>query len=169
MVAMFRKKTREVAPSLFVAAEAIVTTPATAFYQRLDVVLTEAKFGDAVRAAFAPYYEMDASKGGQPGIDPEVYCKMLMVGFVENLRSERAIASRCADSLSIRAFLHYELTEQTPHHSSLTVIARRLPLDVYDHVFALVLQMLTAAKLLKGRRLGIDTSVMEANASLRSL
>lgn len=166
---MFRKKTREVAPSLFVAAEAIVTTPATAFYQRLDVVLTEAKFGGAVRAAFAPYYEMDASKGGQPGIDPEVYCKMLMVGFFENLRSERAIASRCADSLSIRAFLHYELTEQTPHHSSLTVIARRLPLEVYDHVFALALQMLTAAQLLKGRRLGIDTSVMEANASLRSL
>ena len=56
--------------------------------------------GDEVRRLAAPFYEMDRSKGGQPGIDPEVYFKMLMIGFFENLASERAIAARCADSLS---------------------------------------------------------------------
>jgi hypothetical protein len=68
-----------------------------------------------------PFYVADSSRGGRPGIDPEVYFKMLMVGFFENLPSERGIAARCADSLSIREFLHYGLAEATPHHSSLGI------------------------------------------------
>jgi hypothetical protein len=61
-----------------------------------------------------------------PGIDPAVYFKMLMIGFFENLPSERSIASRCADSFSLRAFLGYGLEEDTPDHSSLSVIRGRL-------------------------------------------
>ena len=76
---------------------------------------------------------------------------------------------RCADSLSIRQFLHYELHEATPNHSSLTVIRRRLAPEVYEKVFGLVLKALREHKLLRGRKLGIDASVMEANASMRSL
>src|SRR6266567_129415 len=166
---MFRKKTPEPAPSLWIATSDLPATPANAFFQKLDGVLAERQFGEAVRRLAAPYYEMDARKGGQPGIDPEVYFKMLMVGFFENLASERAIAARCADSLSIRAFLHYELTEATPHHSSFTVIRKRLPLAVYDAVFGLIVDALHAKKLLRGKQLAIDTSVLEANASLRSL
>lgn len=166
---MFRKKTPEVAPPLWIATTDLPTTPATSFFQRLDLVLAEEQFGDAVRRLCAPYYDMDASKGGHPGIDPEVYFKMLMVGFFENLASERAIAARCADSLSIRAFLHYALTEATPHHSSFTVIRQRLPLAVYDAVFGRIVAALHAKRLLRGKHLAIDTSVLEANASLRSL
>ena len=166
---MFRKKTPNDAPALWVATTDLPTTPATGFYQKLDRVLTERQFGDDVRRLCAPHYDMDARKGGQPGIDPEVYFKMLMVGFFENLASERAIAARCADSLAIRAFLHYELTETTPHHSSFTVIRQRLPVAIYDEVFGLILRTLHEAKLLRGKHLAIDTSVLEANASLRSL
>ena len=67
---------------------------------------------------------------GRPGIDPVVYRKMIMVGFFEDLPSERAIAARGADSMSIRAFLNYELPEKTPEHSSCTVIRQRLGLDL---------------------------------------
>ena len=59
----------------------------------------------------------EESRGGRPGIDPVVYLKMLMAGFFENLRSERAIAARCEDSLSVRAFLGYGLEESMPDHS----------------------------------------------------
>lgn len=166
---MFRKKTLEEAPSFWIATSDLPSTPANSFYHKLGAVLSEAGFGDAVRRLSAPCYEMDASKGGQPGIDPEVYFKMLMVGFFEDLTSERAIAARCADSLSIREFLHYGLADRIPHHSSFTVIRQRLSADVYDAVFALVLRALRAKKLLKGKHLAIDTSVLEANASLRSL
>lgn len=166
---MFRKKTPDEAPTFWIATSDLPATPANGFYQKLGQVLAACQFGDEVRRLAAPFYEMDASKGGQPGIDPEVYFKMLMVGFFENLASERAIAARCADSLSIREFLHYGLEERTPHHSSFTVIRQRLAGEIYDAVFALVLEALRAKKLLKGRHLAIDTSVLEANASLRSL
>jgi transposase len=166
---MFRKKTPDLAPALWIATSDLPTTPATSFYQKLDGVLAERQFGEQVRQLCAPYYERDTRKGGHPGIDPEVYFKMLMVGFFENLASERAIAARCADSLSIRAFLHYELTETPPHHSSFTVIRQRLALAVYDQVFGLIVQALHEKKLLRGKHLAIDTSVLEANASLRSL
>ncbi len=166
---MFRKKAPAEAPTLWIATTDLPTTPATGFYATLGQVLAERQFGDAVRGLCAPFYDRDARKGGRPGIDPEVYVKMLMVGFFENLASERAIAARCADSLAVRAFLHYELTESTPHHSSFTVIRQRLPLAVYEQIFACILAALHAAKLVRGKHLAIDTSVLEANASLRSL
>jgi len=166
---VFRQKTPEEAPAFWIATSDLPTTPAHSFYQKLDQVLTACQFGAEVRRLAAPFYDMDASKGGQPGIDPEVYFKMLLVGFFENLPSERAIAARCADSLSIREFLHYGLGERTPHHSSFTVIRQRLAAEVYEAVFGLLLRALKKKKLLKGRHLAIDTSVLEANASLRSL
>ena len=67
----------------------------------------------------------DPGRSGRPGIDPVVYLKMLTAGVFEDLPSERAIASRCADSLSIRGYLGYSLTEATPDHSSLSVIRER--------------------------------------------
>jgi transposase len=126
------------------------------------------KFAEQVWATCAPAYA-DVSKGGRPGIDPVVYFKMLMVGFFEGLESERAIAARCADSLSLRGFLGYALDEATPDHSSMSVIRQRLGSGCFEQVFALVLAALQGHGLLKGRHLGIDSSVIEANASLRTL
>jgi len=166
---MFRQKEAEQQASLWIATSELPSTPVNAFYRRLDRELTRSGFGDKVRALCEPFYETDRSRGGRPGIDPEVYFKMQMIGFFENLPSERAIAARCADSLSIREFLHYGLDEATPHHSSLTVIRQRLSSEVYQAVFGLILKALKRSKLLRGRNLGIDASVLEANASLRSL
>lgn len=166
---MFRRKTGEPQETMWLPTADIVTTPANSFYQKLDHALGAFGFGDQVRALCAPYYCADASRGGHPGIDPEVYFKMLIIGFFENIASERGIAARCADSLSIREFLHYSLTESTPHHSSFTVIRKRLSSQVYRAVFALVLRALKEQKLLKGRHIGIDASTIEANASLRTL
>ena len=166
---MFRSKDPEQQPSIWIATSDLPATPANGFYQQLERALATVDFGNTVRARCAPFYEMNASRGGRPGIDPEVYFKMLMIGFFENLSSERAIAARCADSFSIRAVLHYALTESTPDHSSLSVIRQRLGPEVYQEVFALVLRALKRQKLLKGKRLAIDSSTLEANASLRSL
>jgi transposase len=163
---MFRRKNAQQQPSFWIATSDLPSTPGNAFYRRLDRALANAGFGDALRALCEPFYETDASRGGRPGIDPEVYFKMQMIGFFENLPRERAIAGRCGDSFS---FLHYGLHEATPDHSSLTVIRRRLSAEVYEQVFGLVLKALKKNGLLKGRRLGIDASVLEANASLRSL
>jgi len=165
---MFRRKTVTPQSVLWIPAQDLPTSPAHTFYERLNRALAKIDFGTAVRARCAPHY-MEEGRGGRPGIDPEVYFKMQMIGFFENLPSERAIAARCADSLAVRQFLRYALTESTPDHSSLTLIRQRLPGAVYEAVFAQVLRALKKHHLLKGRRLAIDASVLEANASLRSL
>jgi len=141
---------------------------ASTFYRKLEDTLNAIGFAAGIREICMPAYA-DISCGGRPGIDPAVYFKMLIIGFFENLPSERSIASRCADSLSLRAFLGYELHEATPDHSSLSVIRGRLGADLYQAAFELVLTGLRQHGLLKGRNLGIDSSIIEANASLREL
>jgi transposase len=142
-------------------------TPGT-FYRRVNETLEKIGFAKEVWAICESAYA-EASRGGRPGIDPVVYLKMLTVGFFENLPSERAIASRCADSLSIRGYLGYGLTEETPDHSSLSVIRDRLSVEQLEAIHRVLLKALHVHGLLKGRQLGIDASVIEANASLRAL
>jgi hypothetical protein len=150
-----------------VAGELPPATP-DQFYRRIDRTLARIGFAQDVWTICEPAYA-DPSRGGRPGIDPVVYLKMLMVGFFENLPSERAIASRCADSLSIRGFLHYSLTEATPDHSSLSIIRQRLSTEQLGAIHGVLLRALHEHGLLRGRKLGIDSSVIEANASLRAL
>lgn len=166
---MFEKRSGRQEQKEFWIERAAVKVPRTAgFYAKLEETLGEMDFARQVWAACEGAYR-EGSKGGRPGIDPVVYFKMLMVGFFENLPSERAIAARCEDSLAIRSFLGYGLEERPPEHSSLSVIRQRLGGEIYQQVFEIVLRALRAHGLLKGRDLGIDSSVMEANASLRSL
>ena len=164
---MFLEKKKAAQPEFWIAADQVVITVQTGFYAKLEETLESFGFAAQVRALCAPAY--DQSGAGRPGIDPVVYLKMIMVGFFEDLPSKRAIAARCADSFSIRGFLKYELDEKTPEHSSFTVIRQRLELEIYQQIFTLTLQGLRAHGLLRGKNLGIDSSVIEANASLRAL
>jgi len=142
--------------------------PATSpFFAKLEQTLNSFDFAGKARSLCAPAYS--ANGRGRPGIDPVVYFKMLMVGFFENIGSERGIAERCSDSISIRAFLGYSLTETTPDHTTLSIIRDRLGPEVYDQVFILILSALDEHGLLKGKNVGIDASVIEANAALKSL
>ena len=149
------------------ATERLPKSPKSTFYSKLDETLESFEFAAKVRQLCAPAYKQTGT--GRPGIDPVVYLKMIMVGFFEDLPSEHAIAARCADSMSIRAFLNYELDEKTPDHSTFTIIRQRLGLDIYERIFTLTLQALREHGLLRGKNLGIDSSVIEANASLRAL
>jgi transposase len=163
-----RRKKRAVQDELFVMGRELPRATADAFYRKLNETLEQIGFAKAVWEICAPAYA-DESKGGRPGIDPVVYLKMLMVGFLENLPGQRAIAARCADSLSIRGFLGYLLTEDTPDHSSFTVIRERLTSEQFKALHRVLLKALHSHGLLKGRHIGIDSSIMEANASLRGL
>ncbi len=87
----------------------------------------------------------------------------------EDIASERGIAERCSDSISIRAFLGYDLTQTTPDHSTLSIIRQRLGEEIYDEVFLVILSALDKHGLLKGKNVGIDASVIQANAALKSL
>lgn len=166
---MFEKRGNEPRQEQFwIEAKALPAATPSRFYERVNATLAQIGFAEEVWKICEPSYAQ-AERGGRPGIDPVVYLKMLMVGFFENLPSERAIASRCADSLSIRGFLGYDLSDATPDHSSLSVIRSRLSAGQFDAMHLILLRALHAHGLLRGRKLGIDSSVIEANASLRAL
>jgi hypothetical protein len=94
---------------------------------------------------------------------------MLMVGYFEGIDSERGLEWRCADSLSLREFLRLGDREPVPDHSWLNRTCARLPLEIHDAVFTWVLQRLAERGLVKGERIGVDASTMEASAALRAI
>ena len=166
---MFQQRRKaEVQKEFWIVADRLPKASPSRFYELVNRTLEEMGFAEAVWKMCAPAYA-EADRGGRLGIDPVVYFKMLMIGFFEGIESERDIARRCEDSLSLRGFLGYALEEATPDNSSLTVIRQRLGSAIFAEVFALILEALQRHGLLKGRHLGIDSSVIEANASLRGL
>jgi hypothetical protein len=94
---------------------------------------------------------------------------MLLVGYFEGIGSQRGIAWRCADSLSLREFLGTPLNENTPDHSSLTNTRRRLPPEVFDEVFQFVLRIAAEKKLLSAKTVGVDSTTLKANAAMKSV
>ena len=97
------------------------------------------------------------------------YFRMLMVGYLEGIGSERGIAWRCADSFSLREFLGYGLSRNPPEHSSLSKTRKRLSVEAHEAVFGWVLALVDASGLLRGRTLGVDSTTLEANAAMRSI
>ncbi|WP_425155538.1 transposase [Candidatus Palauibacter sp.] len=110
-----------------------------------------------------------AERQGRPSIPPGVYFRMLVVGYLEGIGSERGIAWRCAESLSLREFLGYELDENPPDHSTVSRTRRRLPVECHEAVFARVLELLEESGLLSGKTLGVDATTLEGNAAMRSI
>ena len=141
-------------------------SPGHAFFDRLQVILLEAGFDGFAERQCAPHY---AGKQGRPSLPPGRYFRMHLIGYFEGIDSERGLEWRCADSLSLRAFLRLATTERVPDHSWLSKTRSRLPLEVHEAVFTWVLRRLAEHGLLQGDRIGVDASTMEANAALRSI
>jgi len=136
------------------------------FYRKLNQLLSEAEFDPFIEQLCEPYYH---EKAGRPGIPPGIYFRMLLVGYFEGIGSQRGIAWRCADSLSIRDFLGVPLSEETPDHSSLTRIRDRLPVEIHLAAFQFVLEMADSRGLLKGKTVAVDATTLEANAAMKSI
>src|SRR6478752_7644178 len=141
-------------------------SPGHAFYDRLQMILVGAGFDGFAEKECEPHY---ASKRGRPSVPPGRYFRMHLVGYFEGIDSERGLEWRCTDSLSLREFLRLGTTERVPDHSWLSKTRSRLPLEVHQAVFAWVLERLAEHGLIRGDRLGVDASTMEANAALRAI
>src|SRR5690348_18381177 len=141
-------------------------SPGHAFYDRLQAVLVGAGFDRFAEGQCKPYY---AGERGRPPLPPSRYFRMHLVGYFEGIDSERGLEWRCADSLSLREFLRLGTTEAVPDHSWLSKTRSRLPVEVHEAVFARVLGRLAEHGLIRGDRIGVDASTMEANAALRAI
>ena len=141
-------------------------SPGHVFYDRLQKVLMRGGFDAFVEKTCKPYY---APRMGAPSLPPGRYFRMHMVGYFEGIDSERGIAWRCSDSLSLRDFLRLENRDKVPDHSWLSKTRSRLPHEVHEKVFGWVLKLVAEHGLVKGERIGVDGSTMEANAALRTI
>lgn len=160
------RKDRARQSSMWLAAEQVAKSPGHPFYSRLNAVLRSASFDRQVEELCACFY---SKKQGRPSLAPGVYFRMQLIGYFEGLDSERGIAWRCADSLALREFLGFSLSESTPNHSSMSRIRQRLDIETHEAVFQLVLEILSEHGLLRGKTIGIDATTVEANAALRSI
>jgi transposase len=151
---------------MWVATRELPRSPGHVFYEKLNEVLAKGGFDQFVEGLCEPYY---ADGEGRPSIQPGVYFRMLFVGYFEGLSSQRGIAWRCADSLSLRAFLGVAVTAGTPEHSSMTRIRKRLPEDIFEKVFTFVLRVAVEYGLLNGKTIAVDATTLEANAAMKSL
>ncbi len=164
-MAMGQRK-RERQETFWVPTSELPQTPGHPFYERLNKILDGQGFDRFVEERCRKFY---ADKMGRPSLPPAIYFRMLLVGYFEGIDSERGIAWRVADSMALRRFLGYGLTDQTTDHSTLSRNRRLIDLETHEEVLVWVLQVLAREKLLDGKPLGIDASTLEANAALRSI
>ncbi|MGH9641818.1 MAG: transposase [Terriglobales bacterium] len=151
---------------MWVAAKDLPRSAGHVFYTKLNRLLADADFDRRIEELCRPYYADDQ---GRPSIAPGVYFRMLFVGFFEGLGSQRAIAWKCADSLSAREFLGVPIAADAPDHSSLTRIRQRLPFEVHIQGFLMVLEIARAKGILRGKTLAVDSTMLEANAAMKSM
>ncbi|MFN2199961.1 MAG: transposase [Caldilineaceae bacterium] len=152
--------------TLWIETCSLPRAPGHPFYEKLNGLLAKHGFDAMVEAECVQYY---AEVLGRPSIPPVAYFKALMVGYFEGIDSERGIAWRVADSMALRSFLGYELTERTPDHSSLSRTRRLISVETHRRVFHWVLDVLAKEGFLRGKTLGVDATTLEANAALRSI
>lgn len=163
-MAMGREGARQ--DQMMVLWDELPRSPGHVFYDRLQMVLRDAGFDRFAEKLCQPFY---ASRMGAPSLPPGRYFRMHLIGYFEGIASERGLEWRCADSLSLRDFLGLGLDQRVPDHSRLSRTRARLPLEAHEQVFAWVLERLAEHGLIKGRRVGVDASTMEANAAMRSI
>lgn len=161
---MGRRKDRQ--DTLWVATAELPRSTGHVFYERLNRILNERKFDQFVEDACEKFY---AAVMGRPSLAPGKYFRMLLVGYFEGIDSERGIAWRCSDSLSLREFLGVGLSEAVPDHSTVSRTRRLIDLETHRKVFSWMLGVLAGEGLIDGKTVGVDASTLEANAAMRSI
>src|SRR3984885_14346822 len=164
-MAMGTRKKRERQESLWYGNE-LPTAPGHPFYSRLNGVLEKADFDCFCEKSCAGFYH---AKLGRPSLAPGLYFRIMMVGFFEGIDSERGIAWRLADSLTLRQFLSIGLDERTPDHVTISRTRRLIDGETHQRIFTWMLEQLAQAGLIKGKTIGVDSTTLEANAAMKSI
>src|ERR1700679_3979478 len=165
-MAMGTRKQREKQEDIWIAHTELPSAPGHPFYQRLNELLEAEKFDEFVEGRCAKFY---ATKYGRPSLTPGIYFRSLLLGFFEGIDSERGIAWQLADSLGLRRFVVIGLDENTPDHTTISRTRRLIDVETHGEVFGWVLGVLADRGLVKGKRIAIDATTLEANAAMRSI
>ena len=116
-----------------------------------------------LRSELAPHY----SSMGRPSIDPELMIRMLVVGYVFAIRSERLICREVQVNLAYRWFCKLGIEDAIPDHSAFSRARneRFREGDVFRRVFERVVEACIAAGLVGGEGFAVDASLIQADAN----
>ena len=148
-------------PKLFNSFNLAARVPQNSFYRRLKDVL-DLRF---LYKITKPYY----GKCGQKSIDPIVFFKMCLVGFLENIISDRKLVDHCSMRLDILFFLDHDIDEELPWHSTISRTRQLFPEHVFEEVFNKIFSMCVDKGMVAGHTQTIDSAMIKANASMDSL
>ena len=162
---MGTRRSRERQESLWYGDE-LPVAPGHPFYRRLNEILEKAGFDRFCEQSCAGFYH---ARLGRPSLPPGLYVRIMMVGFFEGIESERGIAWRVADSLTLRQFLSIGLDETTPDHVTISRTRRLISAETHQRIFTWVLERLAQGGLIRGKTIGVDSTTLEANAAMRSI
>ncbi len=146
---------------LFLSFQLSQRVPGDNFYRRLKSLLDLQWLYKATKK----YYGTE----GQRSIDPVVFFKLILVGYLENLNSDRKIIEHSKMRLDILFFLGYDLDEELPWHSTISRTRALYGEEVFKELFSKVLSLCVSKGMLSGRRQAIDSAYVKANASMDSL
>jgi len=112
-----------------------------------------------------PYY----SHTGQPGVDPVVLLKMMLIGYFYDITSERKLAQELTVNLAFMYFLGYDIDEETPNHSVLSKARKRFGAKIFEQFFEHIVAQCKSKGLIQAEKTFIDSTLVPANASLFSV
>ena len=135
--------------------------PQDNFYRRLKRVLEL----NWLYQATIKYYGSE----GQESIDPVVFFKICLVGYINNIISDRKLVAYCSDSLAIRLFLGYDLDEELPWHSTISRTRQLYSEGIFKQLFEQVFEKCMQSGMIAGHTQAIDGAFLKANASKDSL
>lgn len=135
--------------------------PENNFYRKLKEVL-DLNFLYKITDSFY-------GNSGQQSIDPVVFFKMSLVGYLENIISDRKLVEHCSMRMDILYFLNYDIDEPLPWHSTISRTRQLFTEDIFEIAFAKVLQMCVNKGMVSGHTQAIDSAPVKANASMDSL
>ncbi len=135
--------------------------PPDNFYRRLNKVLPM----HWLYKATENYYGAE----GQESIDPVVFFKICLVGYINNINSDRKLIEYCSDSLGIRLFLGYDIDEALPWHSTISRTRQLYGDEVFKKLFEQVFEKCIDSGMVAGHTQAIDGAFLKANASKDSL
>jgi transposase len=146
---------------LFISFQLSQYVPADNFYRRLKESLDLQWLYKSTKR----YY----GREGQQSIDPVVFFKLILVGYLENLNSDRKIIEHSRMRMDVLFFLGYDLGEELPWHSTISRTRGLYGEEVFKELFSKVLSLCVSKQMLSGRRQAIDSAYIKANASMDSL
>ena len=106
---------------------------------------------------------------GKKSIDTEVFFKLMLIGYLENIHSDRQIISQASMRLDMLYFLGYDIDEPLPWHSTLSRTRQLYGEELFLEVFRKVLGLCVSKGMVKGTRQAVDSAYIKSNASMESL